>query len=121
MVSGGHDESLGTAGRRSLPPGEVLPALAGGLSRRRRAAGALVLLLGLPLVTNLLLQRREEESYATRVLLVLLVVVLTALVGGVWVAVPAAVLGGLTLNWYFTPPYGTLVVTEPSQLLVFVV
>ena len=121
MVSGGHDESLGTAGRRSPPPGDVLPALAGGLSRRRRAAGALVLLLGLPLVTNLLLQRREEESYATPVLLVLLVVVLTALVGGVWVAVPAAVLGGLTLNWYFTPPYGTLVVTEPSQLLVLVV
>jgi K+-sensing histidine kinase KdpD len=121
-VSGRLDEGPRTMGMpRSSPPGDVLPALAGGLTRRRRIAGALILLLGLPLVTTVLLQRREELSYATPVLLVLLVVVLTALLGGVWVAVPAALLGGLTLNWFFTPPYGTLVVTEPSQLLVLVV
>jgi two-component system, OmpR family, sensor histidine kinase KdpD len=55
---------------------------------------------------------------ATPVLLVLLLVVLAALLGGLRVGLPAAVVGGLVLNWFFTVPYGTLVVDHPDQLLV---
>ena len=51
-------------------------------------------------------------------LLVLLLVVAAALVGGLRVALPGAVAGGLILNWFFTPPFGTLVVDRPDQLLV---
>ena len=46
---------------------------------------------------------------------------LAALLGGLRVGVPAALAGGLVLNWFFTVPYGTLVVDRPDQLLVLAV
>jgi K+-sensing histidine kinase KdpD len=52
---------------------------------------------------------------------VLSLVVLVALVGGLWIALPAAVLGGLALNWFFTPPYGTLAVASHDALVVLAV
>lgn len=98
-----------------------LPAATAGLSRRRRWAGACLLVVGLPVLTVVLVQYRDRLSYATPVLLMLTLVVGVAVVGGLWVALPAAVLGGLALNWFFTPPYGTLVVDQPAQLLVLLV
>jgi two-component system sensor histidine kinase KdpD len=55
------------------------------------------------------------------VLLVLLVVVLGALGGGLRVGLPAAVVGGLVLNWFFTVPYGTLSVRRGDQVVVLAV
>jgi two-component system sensor histidine kinase KdpD len=81
-------------------------------------AGAVVVLAGLPVLVAALVGQRRTESLATPVLLVLLVVVAGALIGGLRVGVPAAVAGGLVLNWFFTVPYGTLSVERPSQLLV---
>jgi two-component system sensor histidine kinase KdpD len=78
-------------------------------------------LVGLPLLTVLLVDRRGTLPLATPVLLVLLVVLLGAVVGGVRVGVPAAVAGGLVLNWFFTVPYGTFVVDQPEQLIVLAV
>lgn len=98
-----------------------LPAETAGLSRRRRLVAAVVLVVGLPLLTEVLVQQRGTLSYATPVLLVLSLVVAVCLVGGAWVALPAALLGGLVLNWFFTPPYGTLDVTEPAQVVVLLV
>ena len=74
--------------------------------------------MGLPVLVAGLIGHRETESLATPALLVLLVVVAGALLGGLRVGLPAAVLGGLVLNWFFTVPYGTLSVQRPSQLLV---
>jgi two-component system sensor histidine kinase KdpD len=88
---------------------------------RRQALGAACVLIGLPVVTVLLVDRRETLPLATPVLLVLLVVVLGALLGGLRVGLPAAVAGGLLLNWFFTVPYGTFVVDQPEQLVVLTV
>ena len=49
---------------------------------------------------------------------------LTALVGGLWPALAAAVLGSLAINWFFTDPVNTLTINDPQNLvalLVFVV
>jgi two-component system sensor histidine kinase KdpD len=47
--------------------------------------------------------------------------VLVALVGGLLPALAAAVVGFLTLNWFFTPPFGRLTVAQPRNVLVLVV
>lgn len=90
----------------------------GGLGRRRHAAGVAILFGGLPALTAILVVIRHHLSYATPVLLVLTLVVTVALVGGLRVAVPSAVLGVLVLNWFFTPPYHTLIIDRPDQFLV---
>ncbi len=102
---------------RPDPPSAGLPAVSAGLSGRRQVVAAGLLVLALPVLTEALLPHRDRLSYATPVLLVLVVVVAVALVGGLRVALPAAVLGGLVLNWFFTPPYGTLAVERADQLL----
>jgi two-component system sensor histidine kinase KdpD len=92
-----------------------------GLSARRQLVAAACVLVGLPALTAVLVDRRDTLPLATPVLLVLLVVLLGAVVGGVRVGVPAAIAGGLLLNWFFTVPYGTFVVDQPEQLLVLAV
>lgn len=89
-----------------------------GLGRRRQLQGALLAAVGLPVVTAILVAMRERLSYATPVLLVLLIVVATALVGGLWPAAPASLAGGLSLNYYFTPPLHRLTVERPQDLVV---
>jgi two-component system sensor histidine kinase KdpD len=81
-----------------------------------------VLLLVAGLIA-LVLAREPVRSvdYAVPVLLVLLLVVACALLGGLRVALPGAVAGVLVLNWFFTPPFGTLFVDSPEQVLVLVV
>src|SRR4051812_39040390 len=93
-----------------VDPGTGLPAVTGGLSRRRRLAGAAVVVVGLPALTALLVPHRDAESLAVPVLLVLLVVVAGSLLGGLWIGLPAAIAGGLVLNWFFTLPYATFAV-----------
>lgn len=99
----------------------ALPVPSAGLSRRRQAVAALVLVLGLPSLTVVLVDHRSPTSLATPVLLVLSLVVVVALIGGLRVALPAAVIGGLTLNWFFTAPYGTFAVDSSEALVVLAV
>ena len=96
----------------------ALPAPARGLGAPRYVAATVVLVVGLPALTAALVPERDDLAYATPVLLVLVLVVAVALLGGLRVALPAAVLGGLTLNWFFTPPYGRLRVEQSEQLVV---
>jgi two-component system sensor histidine kinase KdpD len=63
----------------------------------------------------------RDLDYAVPVLLVLALVVATALLGGIRIALPGAVAGALLMNWFLTPPYGTLTVASPEQLLVLAV
>jgi two-component system sensor histidine kinase KdpD len=92
-----------------------------GLPARRQWWGAGLAAAGLPLVTAVLVSERGRLSYATPVLLVLTVVVGVALVGGLRPAVPAAIAGGLSLNYFFTPPLHELTVERPQDLLVLLV
>ncbi|MFF3440720.1 DUF4118 domain-containing protein [Streptosporangium sp. NPDC002721] len=90
------------------------------LTRSRRLAGWGTALLGLPLLTAALLGF-DHATLPSVILLFLLMVVCVALAGGMWPAITAAVAGFALLNWYFTPPFHSLAVTRPENLLALVV
>ena len=94
---------------------------ASAVSRRRRLAGFALALLGLPLLTAALHALRDELGLASHVLLVLGAVVAVALVGGMWPAVVAAVIGFLLLNFFFTEPYDTFIIQDQEDVLAVVV
>lgn len=103
--------------------GRVDSQRGGRLSRRRRWLGGALALAGLPLLTALLVavaSGQRGTSLAT--MLFLSLAVLTALVGGRWPALLAAVGGALLLNFFFIPPLHTLDVASVGDvwaLLVF--
>ncbi|MEV8271957.1 DUF4118 domain-containing protein [Microbacterium sp. NPDC077184] len=95
----------------------TLPSLSGGaLSRRRVVLGFVVALLGGPLMTWLLYSSRSTESITSDVLAFQLLVVVVALVGGIWPAFFAAVLSGLTLDFFFVAPQFTVQIADPLHL-----
>ena len=85
-----------------------LPPLTGALTARRRWLGLLLALVGVPGLTALCLA--ADASLSVVLLAFLLLVVAVALVGGLWPALAAAVLGGLAENWFFVEPTGRLTV-----------
>ena len=95
----------------------ALPRLAGALTLKRRVAGFTLALIGGPLVTWLLVAFRSPESITSDVLTYQLLVVLVALVGGIWPALFAAFLSGLTLDFLFVEPLYTVTVDEPLHML----
>lgn len=101
-------------------PRTSLPLPERDLSPARIVAGAVLLGLGMPGLLAALTAYRADLEYATAVLLVLALVVVVSLVGGFRVGLPAAVAGALGLNWFLTPPYGTLDVEDGDQLVVLV-
>ncbi|MET7328819.1 DUF4118 domain-containing protein [Nonomuraea sp. NPDC005650] len=85
------------------------------LTRRRRLTGWGLALLAPPLLTTGL--QPLGLSLPSEIPLFLLLVVGVALVGGMWPALTAAVLGFGLLNWFFTPPLHTLTIAEPQNVL----
>lgn len=98
----------------------ALPRLGGGLTRRRRIAGFALALLAGPLMTALLVALRSEESITSDVLSYQLLVVVVALVGGIWPALFAAVLSGITLDFFFVVPLYTVSISEPLHAFALV-
>ncbi|MGW9114333.1 ATP-binding protein [Microbacterium sp. NPDC055683] len=97
--------------------GFALPRLGGALTARRRIAGFALALVAGPLLTWLLTALRTPESITSDVLSYQLLVVVVSLVGGIWPALFAAVLSGLTLDYFFVDPLYTVHVHEPLHLL----
>jgi two-component system sensor histidine kinase KdpD len=95
----------------------ALPRLGGALTLRRRMLGMLVALVGGPLLTLLLEALRSDESIASDVLGFQLLVVVVALVGGIWPALFAAVLSGLTLDFFFIEPVYSVTIASPPHAL----
>lgn len=91
------------------------------LSPRRRRAGWVVAVLAPVLLTALLVPLRPIHGLPTDVLLYLALTVGVALVGGRLPSLCAAVLGFLSLNWFFTPPTGELTIDKPENALALVV
>ncbi|HEX2774013.1 MAG TPA: DUF4118 domain-containing protein, partial [Micromonosporaceae bacterium] len=91
------------------------------LSRRRRVAGFGLALVGMPLLTYVLWLTGRHLSLASDLLLFLAAVIGVALVGGLWPALLAVLLGSLLLNYFFTPPVGTFTIAERENLLALVV
>ncbi|UOQ58428.1 DUF4118 domain-containing protein [Leucobacter allii] len=97
--------------------GVGLPPLTGALTRERRLLGLAIAVLGGPALIGVLTLFRSEDSITTDVLSFQLLVVVVALVGGLWPALFAAVLSGLTLDFLFIEPLYTIHIHEPHHLL----
>jgi two-component system sensor histidine kinase KdpD len=97
-----------------------LPRPKGGLTVRRRMYGFALALVGGPLLTLLLTTFRSPQSMTADVLSYQLLVVVVALIGGIWPALFAALLSGLTLDFFFVDPLYTITVGEPLHLLALV-
>jgi two-component system sensor histidine kinase KdpD len=111
-TGGGEDE---LDGRVVVPAGEI--ARRPLFPRRRRTVAYALALLGPVALTAALRPLRAEVNLSTVLLLLLSLVVGVAGTGGTGPAVVAAVLGTLLVNWYFTPPYGTITINDPENLL----
>lgn len=108
-----HIVTHSAAGGRGLR----LPPLTGALTPRRRWAGLALAVVGIPAVTALCLAAGSALSLASVLLVFLLLVVAVALVGGLWPALLAAVVGALVENWFFTQPTGRLTVARLDDLV----
>jgi two-component system sensor histidine kinase KdpD len=97
-----------------------LPPLTGALTARRRWLGLAVALVGVPALTVLCLMAHAAVSLSVVLLAFLLLVLAVALVGGLWPALIAAVLGGLAENWFFTRPTGRLTVSRIDDVVALV-
>ncbi|ANY08221.1 sensor histidine kinase [Pseudonocardia sp. HH130630-07] len=102
-----------------------LPSLRGGLSADRQTAGWAVAVLGPALATATGIGLAGFVDLSTDVVLYFLATVVAALVGGLGPALLAAVLGGLLLTYFLSPPLYSLelaslgnVVTVAALLLV---
>ncbi|MHA7221682.1 DUF4118 domain-containing protein [Arthrobacter sp. RHLT1-20] len=91
---------------------------------RVRVAVGLALAVALPAgLQFLLLALNPEQNVATAMLVQLSGSVAVALVGGLWPAILAALWSSLLVNYFSTPPVGTLTISDPQNylaLLVFV-
>lgn len=92
-----------------------------GLSRQRQLTGWVVALVGLPLLTLVLTQLRSSISLPGDLMIYLLLVVVIATVGGVLPAMAAAVAATLLANWFFTPPFHTLTVSDNVNVIALIV
>jgi K+-sensing histidine kinase KdpD len=89
--------------------------------RRRDLLGAAVGSAGLVGLTLALLPSRDRLSLAGVTLLYLVPVLAAAVTGGLWPALAGALAADLLVNFFFVPPYHTLVVDSPGNVLVLVV
>lgn len=119
IVAGSGDIDVSIVSHAAAASGEhrAVPALGG----RRRLLGALASVT-LPFLLAWLLSlssKTESQSFALMTFLALTVGV--ALVGGLIPAMVTAVLGSLLVNWFFTPPLGTLTIADPRNLASMVI
>ncbi|MGW0435930.1 DUF4118 domain-containing protein [Micromonospora sp. NPDC003197] len=91
------------------------------LSRRRRLAGFALGVVGMPLLTYGGLLLEDALSLTSEILVFLAGVVGVALVGGLWPALLAAVVGSLLINYFFTPPTRDFTIAERENLLALAV
>lgn len=101
--------------------GFALPKLGGSLSRGRISAAFVLALVVGPLLTWLLsLGSGDPDAITVDVLSYQLLVLVVALVGGLWPAVFAAVLSGLSLDFFFVQPLYMVTVQQPWHLVALV-
>ena len=91
------------------------------LTRRRLLAGWGFAAVAIPLLTAVLLVFDDSLNLPAEMLLFLLVVTATAVVGGAWPAITAAIVSSLVVNWFFTAPTRTLTIAEAGNVVALVV
>ncbi|HEY3501410.1 MAG TPA: sensor histidine kinase KdpD [Actinocatenispora sp.] len=102
------------AGRRGGP---ALPAMSGGLTVARQIRASIVGVLLLVVLTAILIPLKGPLNLTTELLLYLVAVVAIGLMGGMWPALGAAVVGTLLVNFFFTPPLHTLTINERNNII----
>ena len=90
-------------------------------SSRRRLAAWVLAALGLPLLTVVTLAMRDRISLQSELLLFLSLVLGIAALGGRRVALSAAVVASLLVNWFFVEPYYTLTIADSDNLIALAV
>jgi two-component system sensor histidine kinase KdpD len=103
-----HDGAPPPRTRRRPPPA---------LSRRRQVSGFATALVGLPVLTVGLSHVRTHIALSSDIMLFLMLVVAVALVGGLWPALTAALVGSALLNYFFTPPIHKWTISHHDNLL----
>lgn len=81
------------------------------------AAGLGVAALGPLVVASLLVTVRDHVASANVALVFVIVVVLAAALGGRWVGVTAAVVSGLSFDFFLTRPYGSLTIDKTDDVI----
>ncbi len=91
------------------------------LTRRRQLYGLGVAALGAPLLTFLLLPARDSLGLDTVLLLFILVSVVASAVGGVLPALAASLISFGLANFFFAPPFGSLLVENSNELIDLII
>ncbi|MET3923284.1 DUF4118 domain-containing protein [Arthrobacter sp. UYEF20] len=97
-----------------------------GLPRRQdlgrlRVGVGFLLAVFLPALLQLVLAVSPDKNLATTVLVQLTGSVAVALVGGLWPAILAALWSSLLVNYFSTPPLGTLTISDSQNVLALLV
>ncbi len=90
----------------------------GPTSRRRMIFGYVLAVAGSAALVAVFLPSREDVTTLSHGFAFLALVVLTVAVGGLWPGVVASVLGFLSFNYFFIPPYDTFRIAEPQNVVV---
>lgn len=90
-------------------------------SLRRLLLGLGLTAVLMPMLALVLRPFRDDLSLSTLILIFLVAVVAISLVGRLWAALAAAVVGSLLLNFFFTPPVGTWTIAETENVFALVV
>jgi len=88
---------------------------------RARVTTGFVMAVLLPALLQLLLAVNQDKNLATAVLVQLTGSVAVALVGGLWPAILAALWSSLLVNYFSTPPVGTLHISDSQNVLALLV
>jgi two-component system sensor histidine kinase KdpD len=91
------------------------------LGRVRVAVGFILAVLLPAVLQAMLLVLNPERNVATVMLVQLSGSIGVALVGGLWPAILAALWSSLLVNYFSTPPVGTLTISDPQNLLALLV
>jgi two-component system sensor histidine kinase KdpD len=97
------------------------PRPAGGpLGRRRLVAGWVMALAGPAVLSAVVVPTRDLATLGLEAITYLALTVVCALVGGLWPAVTAALLGSVALNWFFTAPEHTLIIADTVNVVALI-
>ncbi|MCX6500621.1 MAG: DUF4118 domain-containing protein [Arthrobacter sp.] len=86
-----------------------------------RVAAGFILAVIVPALIQLLLSLNAERNIATDALVQLAGSVAVALIGGLWPAILAALWSSLLVNYFSTPPVGSLTISDPQNLVALLV
>jgi two-component system sensor histidine kinase KdpD len=91
------------------------------VQRRAVPSGLLVAAVALLVATGVLLPLRDRLALPSISLLFLIPVALTAVLGDLWSSLVAVAGAALVVNFFFVPPYRTLVVASSADLVLLCV